>query len=243
MSSRGPPVVNEEAQRAARWPLAALVALVCLGVALDAAGVFDWHEALTWARLHAQSWWLAVVLIAAQAALFMFALPGSAFLWVVAPLYPPALASVILALGGTLGGLAAYALASRLTAQQLEQLRRRRLYSLVARHADFPALLALRLIPAFPHAVINYGAGILRVPLAAFAAAALLGLGAKSFLYASVIHAALQAQLSELASMETVLPLVALAALALLGGLLRRRLERRRAQHVDRSQASRRERV
>ena len=204
--------------------LAGLLVLVCIGALLHALGVFDWHETLQWARGHAQHWWLAAALIAAQVVLFMFALPGSTVLWLVAPLYPPAVAAAILAAGGSLGGLAGYFFARRMTARQLALLRRKRLFLLLEKHADFPALLALRLLPAFPHSVINYGAGVLRLPVAAFLAAAALGLGVKSFLYASVIYPVAQAEFSEFARMETVLALLGLALLVFAGRAFRRRV-------------------
>ena len=219
-----PPVADGEVRRAALPPLAWLLVLVCVGVLLHALDVFDWRETLQWARGQAQHWWLAAGLIAAQVVLFMFALPGSTLVWLVAPLYPPLQASAILTLGGSLGGLAGYFLARRMTARQLAALRRHRLFRFLENHADFLALLGLRLLPAFPHSVINYGAGVLRLPIAAFLAAAALGLGFKSFLYASVIHSAAQAELSEFARGDTVFALLALGVLALAGGAVRRRL-------------------
>lgn len=219
-----PPAADDEPRRAQLLPLAGLLVLVCIGALLHALGVFDWRETLQWARGHAQHWWLAAALIAAQVVLFMFALPGSTVLWLVAPLYPPAVAAAILAAGGSLGGLAGYFFARRMTARQMALLRRKRLFLLLEKHADFPALLALRLLPAFPHSVINYGAGVLRLPVAAFLAAAALGLGVKSFLYASVIYPVAQAEFSEFARMDTVLALLGLALLVVAGRAFRRRV-------------------
>ena len=219
-----PPAADDEPQRAQLLPLAGLLVLVCIGALLHALGVFDWRETLQWARGHAQRWWLAAALIAAQVVLFMFALPGSTVLWLVAPLYPPAVAAAILAAGGSLGGLAGSFFARRMSARELALLRRKRLFLLLEKHADFPALLALRLLPAFPHSVINYGAGVLRLPVAAFLAAAALGLGVKSFLYASVIYPVAQAEFSEFARMDTVLALLGLALLVVAGRAFRRRV-------------------
>ena len=219
-----PPAADDEPQRAQLLPLAGLLVLVCIGALLHALGVFDWRETLQWARGHAQHWWLAAALIVAQVVLFMFALPGATVLWLVAPLYPPAVAAAILAAGGSLGGLAGYFFARRMTARQMALLRRKRLFLLLEKHADFPALLALRLLPAFPHSVINYGAGVLRLPVAAFLAAAALGLWVKSFLYASVIYPVAQAEFSEFALMDTVLALLGLALLVVAGRAFRRRV-------------------
>lgn len=207
-----------------RRPLAWLLVLVCVGVLLHALDVFEWRETLQWARSHAQHWWLAAALIAAQVVLFTFALPGSTLLWVVAPLYPPLQATAILTLGASLGGWGGYFFARRMTARQQAQLRGHRLFRFLETRADFLALLGLRLLPGFPHSVVNYGAGVLRLPITVFLGAAALGLGIKSYLYASVIHSAAQAELSELVRAETVLALLALGVLVFIASALRRRL-------------------
>lgn len=224
MTSEKPPVADDESRHAQLLPLAGLLALVCVGALLHAFDVFDWRETLQWAKDYAQHWWLVAALIAVQVVLFMFALPGSTLLWLVAPLYPPAVATAILTVGGSLGGLAGYFVARRMTARQLAPLRRHRLFRFLEKHTDFLALLAVRLLPAFPHSVINYGAGILRPPIAAFLAAAVLGLGVKSFLYASVIHSMAQTEFSEFARMDTVLALLGLAVLVFAGRAFQRRL-------------------
>lgn len=223
-SEKQPLAAEPKGRRAALAPLGFLLALVFLGMLLHALDVFEWRETLRWARGHAQHWWLAAALIAAQAALFMFALPGSTLLWVVAPLYPPVAATAILTLGGSLGAVAAYVFARRMTAHQLAALRQKPLFRFLEKRADFPALLGVRLLPGFPHSVINYGAGVLRLPIAAFVAAAALGLGVKSFLYATVIHSAAQAELSEFARLDTVLALLGLAVLVFAGRAFWRRL-------------------
>lgn len=221
---RQPPAGGgEQTPRRLRPQLAVLVALIGIGGLLHALDLFDWREALQWARGYARHWWLAPLLVAAQVLLFAFALPGTTLLWLVAPLYAPPYASAILTLGGTLGAAAAYFFARRMTAAEVAALRRRRAYALLEAQADFALLLALRLIPAFPHSVINYSAGVLRLPLAGFLATAALGFAAKSYLYASVIHAAARTDASELARPEIVIALIALAALALAGRSLRRR--------------------
>jgi len=224
MAQEKPSADDQELPRVQRLPLIGLLVLIGVGVVLHALGLFDWHETLQWAKGHAQHGWLVVVLIAAQVVLFMFALPGSTLLWVVAPLYPPLYASAILALGGSLGGLAAYFVAQRATARQLVLLRDNRWFRYLERHSDFLALLAVRLFPAFPHSVVNYGAGVLRLPIGSFFFAAFLGLGVKSFLYASVIHSVVEAEPSEFFSLETLLALIGLVALVLVGRAFGRRL-------------------
>lgn len=213
---------------AASWPVALLAALLAFGLAAHWLELFAWREALDWARGHAARWWLAPALILLQVLLFMFGLPGSTVLWLVAPLYAPAASTLILAAGGSAGGLAAYWFAGRLTGESLAHLRASRGYRVLARESDFLVLCALRLVPAFPHSVLNYGAGILRLPLGRFLAAAAIGLGVKAYLYSSVIHHALEADApADLLRAEALLPLVALALALFAARALRRRWERR----------------
>ena len=69
-------------------------------------------------------------------------------------------------------------------------------------------------------------AGLLRLPLGTFLAAATIGLGVKWAVYASAIYGALEAVESEEAlSISVVLPLLALTVLLLVGAWVRRRVE------------------
>ncbi len=85
-----------------------LLGLIATGIILELAGLLDAEKILSIAREFSQHWWLAAILILLQGILFSFALAGSLFLWVAAPLYPPVMATFILAAGSTLGGLGAY---------------------------------------------------------------------------------------------------------------------------------------
>ena len=206
------------------WPLALLLALVALGVAAHFLDWREWWLGLEWARSHAQRGWLVVALILVQVTLFAFALPGSSLIWLVAVLYPPAAATLILVTGTSIGAVAAHFVARTLSASRLDQLQEHRVFGLLRRHGDFIMQCVLRLTPGFPHSIINYGAGVLRLPLTPFFAAAVLGVALKAFLYSSAIHAALAAnQPADLLRIEVVAPLVLLAGLLLLAGFIRRR--------------------
>jgi uncharacterized membrane protein YdjX (TVP38/TMEM64 family) len=207
------------------WPLALLAALAALGIAAHAFDLVDARAALEWARRHAARWWLAPALVLLQVLLFAFALPGSAVLWLAAPLFAPAAATAILTAGGCCGALAAYALARRLTGASRARLEASRGFRLMQRESGFLLLCALRLAPAFPHSVINYAAGTLRVRLAPFLASAATGFAVKAWLYSSAIHAALAAeQAADLLTPRALWPLALLAA-GLLGAhlVIRRR--------------------
>jgi len=209
---------------AALWPLAVLGALAAAGLAVEVFALFEWREALARVRGYAASGWLPFALIALQAGLFMFGLPGSTLLWLVAPLYAPLAASAILVAGSSAGALAAYLFAHRLTGESLASLRASRGYRLLERESDFLFLCALRLVPGFPHSVLNYGAAILRVPLGPFLAAAAIGFAVKASLYSTAIHHALEAaEPAQLLRLEILLPLLALAAAVLAARALQRR--------------------
>lgn len=177
----------------ALWPLAVLGVLAALGLAAQALDLIDWRIALDLARDHAERWWLPPALLLLQVALFAFGLPGSAVLWLAAPLYPPAAAAAILTAGGCGGALAAHALARRLSGDALARVRAGRGFRVLQREGDFLVLCALRLAPGMPHSVINYASGVLNLRLVPFLGSSALGFGLKSFLYSSVIHGALSA--------------------------------------------------
>lgn len=187
-------------------------------------GVLDWGKVLSWARSESHHWWVPVVLIGFQIALFTLALPGSAMLLVVASLYPPGLATLLLTTGATLGALGAYWFARRETLAWSSRIKHSHLFHELEQRGDFLSLCAIRLLPAFPHSVINYGAGILQLPIGSFFASSIIGLGAKSFLYSNAIHSALQAnELSELVQLDTLGPLVILALLATVAAFIHNR--------------------
>ena len=164
--------------------------LIVAGVTLELTGFVDVTGLLAIAREYAQHWWLIVLLILLQALLFSFALAGSVFLWIVAPLYPPAMAALILTIGGALGGLGAYFLSRYLSLEWRQKIENTHGYRLMHSQDNFYTLFALRVFPAFPHAIINYSAGLLNARLSHFIIAALLGISIKSYLYARVIYSA-----------------------------------------------------
>lgn len=198
------------------WPVALLVALAVTGIAVQAFELVDARALLDWARGLAAHWWFAVALVLLQVVLFTFALPGSAVLWLVAPLYAPTAAAVILTAGGCIGALGAYAFARRLTGTAMARLQASRGYRMMQREGGFLLQCALRLAPGFPHSVLNYGAGTLRLPLAPFLVSTLIGFALKAWLYSRAIDAALAAgRVADLFSTQTLWPLLAAVAIAL----------------------------
>jgi len=169
------------------------------------------------AREHSEEWWLILVLIVLQVILFTFALAGSFFLWIVAPLYPPDISTFILTTGATLGGITAYYFSRQLTCDWVEKIEHSATYKLLQEHNNFLTLFALRVFPAFPHALVNYSSGILKVKLSHFILAAILGVSIKSYIYSEVIYsAATSSSIEGLLSFTTYGPLIFLSLITLI---------------------------
>jgi len=205
--------------------------LITLGLVLEIAGLLDARQLLTVARQFAQHWWLVPVLIMAQAVLFTFALAGSIFLWIVAPLYAPATAAFILTAGGTLGGLGAYLFSKYLTDEWTTRIQNSRSYKVMHAQDNFLSLFAMRVFPAFPHSLVNYSSGILKVKISHFVAAAILGISIKSYIYARVIYSASSSlSLDMLLDVSVFGPLVLLSVLSALGVYINYRISNRQRQ-------------
>ena len=83
---------------------------------------------------------------------------------------------------------------------------------------NFLSLFAMRVFPAFPHSLVNYSSGILKVKISHFVAAAILGISIKSYIYANVIYSASSSlSLDMLLDISVVGPLLGLSMLSALG--------------------------
>lgn len=199
--------------------------LIITGAVLEFVGLLDVEKLLIIARDYADHWWLIVILILLQALMFTFALAGSIFLWIVAPLYPPAMAVFILTAGGTLGGVTAYLFSKRLTEEWITRIENSHAYRLLHQQDNFFTLFALRVFPAFPHSLVNYSSGILNVKLSHFIPAAILGIAIKSYIYARVIYSATtSASYKDLLEISTYGPLLLLSVITLTGVFIRYKL-------------------
>lgn len=164
--------------------------LILAGMLLNVSGLLDADKMLNIAREYADHWWFVLVLILLQIIMFTFALAGSFILWIAAPLYPPEIATFILAAGGTLGGISAYLFSKQLSGAWIENIEHSHIYMLLQKQHNFITLFAFRVFPAFPHSLINYSSGILKVKISHFIFAAIAGLSIKAYLYSSVIYSA-----------------------------------------------------
>lgn len=202
--------------------------LIITGIVLELTGLLEAGKLLNIAREYSDNWWLIIVLILIQAILFTFALAGSVFLWVAAPIYPPLLSAFILAAGATLGGIGAYIFSKKLTNEWITRIENSHTYKLLHKHDNFFTLFAFRIFPAFPHSFINYSSGILNVKISHFIAAALLGVGIKSYVYSKVIYSATSsASLDELLSVSTYGPLIIISVISLLSVYIKYKMNKK----------------
>ncbi len=206
-----------------RWRWAVLGLLLGGGIALSLWGPWTAEDLAAVGEVLAERPWILPVAAVVQAVLFTLAMPGSIVLWVVAPFHPPLLTTVVLVAGSTVGALGGYTVARRLGAAPEGAERSGRMVALLERHGDFFSQCALRALPGFPHAPVNFGAGVLGLPYGTFLAATVVGLTVKWWVYASAIHGAVEVAEGGAIGIAPVVSLLLLVALAVLGALLRRR--------------------
>ncbi|MCJ8501201.1 TVP38/TMEM64 family protein [Desulfatitalea alkaliphila] len=201
--------------------------VVVLGIVAGQLGWFDWRLFVAQGERYAHLWWFIPALIAAKVVLYTFALPGSTLIWVAGLFYQPLTATAIIVAGGTLGALAAYGLCRWLAGKGGgSPAKPARVLRFLYSNSDWGTLLAVRTLPNFPHSVINYGAGVLAVPLPRFLIATAVGFTIKGFLYALMIRNAATADtIAEAIDLQTLGPLFVLAALFLAGPALQRRFQ------------------
>jgi uncharacterized membrane protein YdjX (TVP38/TMEM64 family) len=208
------------------WRWVAVVATL-----LMAAYLWIWHspelaDVQRWAAEASHHPVVIVSVIAIMAVTLAIGFPGSIGLWLIAPFYTPPVATLMLTIGSVAGALGAYHLSARLGACWTPKGLTRQVMGKLERRSDFLTQCALRVLPGFPHSVVNFAAGLLRLPLTTFVMAAIIGLALKWAVYASAIFAALEAVESEQAiSVSVIFPLVTLTLLLLAGAWFKRRVD------------------
>lgn len=203
--------------------------LIALGIGL-ALWTGDPVRLLAWGEAVAGDPWVTAALVLLMALMLAFALPGTLMIWLIAPFHPPLMAVGLLLVGSTTGAWAAYRLAARLARSDGERDEDAWLTDFLRRHSHLATQIALRVLPGFPHSMINYAGGAIGLPPGRFLLAAVLGLAVKWGVYVSAIHGATDALANgEVLEPRTLLPLFALAVLLLLGSALRYWIQRQHA--------------
>jgi len=170
-------------------------------------------------------WYAPLILIVSYAVACIFAIPASLFILAAGVIWGWLLGGTYAMIGGVLGATLSYLVGRFVGEGMLERFGAvgRRVAKQVD-HAGFRSLLVLRLIPLFPFAVLNYGAGVARVQIADYIMATTLGLIPSNFVFAYSADAIVHQTMSE---RDALLRLGVVAALVLCLVLLPMLLKRR----------------
>ena len=134
----------------------------------------------------------------------------------------------ILAAGGTLGGISAYFFSKRLSSEWVRKIEKSHTYKTLHKYDNFFTLFAFRVFPAFPHAVVNYSSGILKVNIWHFIIAAFIGIMIKSYVYSNVIYNTTSAtSIDEVLNLSTFGPLILISVITLISVFIKYKLNSR----------------
>jgi uncharacterized membrane protein YdjX (TVP38/TMEM64 family) len=205
-----------------------LIAVGLAGLVIGAVQPYGVEELLQLGhRLAATPAYLLLVVLA-MVLLLTFGLPGSLGVWLIAPFQSPVIATALLVLASVGGALGAYQFSARFRGGLPAEGFSARVLALLSRHGGWATQTALRILPGFPHSMVNFAGGILGLPLVQFLLAATLGLTVKWAVYATAIHQLVDVVEEERAlDWRVGLPLLALTVLILAGAYARRRLRSR----------------
>lgn len=208
------------------YRILAVLMLVIIGFFVAVWQPFSIESLLEWGRSMSRNPFTAVSLIFLQAFMLALALPGTLILWVVAPFYNPHLAALMLTAGSVIGAAGAYWISGKIRGRAPSEDRSGRIVTLLRKRGDLFMQLVLRVLPGFPHSVINYAAGMLGLPIGTFLVAAALGLSVKWLVYASSIHALVDVSTgTEQLGIDTVAPLLLLAVFLGMGGIVQHKIQ------------------
>lgn len=152
---------------------AALVVAVYLSPARSYLTVENVREIRDAARV---AWYAPPLFILAYAVGCTFLIPATLFIIAAGATWGWALGSLYALTGAVLGSLLSYAIARFLGGGVIARFGAMGM-KLSARleHVGFSAFLMLRLVPLFPFAMLNYGAGVAKIRVKTFALATLIG--------------------------------------------------------------------
>ena len=184
-------------------------------------GIVALSGGLSAERLHEAlddlGWYGPLVFVLVSSALTVACVPGPLLAGASGLLFGTALGTPTAIVAATVGASLAFSISRRVGARAVDDLSGRRLTVLqdwIAQRG-FLAVLYARILPAMPYSLVNYAAGLTRVPLAVFAAATAIGCAPRAFAYA-----ALGGSLDDLGSPEAIVALCVLVGMAAAGALL-----------------------
>ncbi|MCX8102672.1 MAG: TVP38/TMEM64 family protein [Geminicoccaceae bacterium] len=235
------PLAGSAPERARRWrrlvPLALLLSALALVWASGAHELLSLetlrrHRLVLLELVATRPFWSAVAFVLLYVATTALSIPGAVVLTLAGGfLFGTALATLLVVLGATAGAVLLFLVARTALGEPL----RARAGPWLARMAEgfrkdaFSYLLVLRLVPLFPFWLVNLVPALLGVPLRTFALATAIGIVPGSLVYASVgaglgalLERGEEPDLGLLLEPRILLPLLGLAALALLPVLWKR---------------------
>jgi uncharacterized membrane protein YdjX (TVP38/TMEM64 family) len=186
-----------------------------------------WHEHVTREKLQefGNRPLTALIIIGAMTAAWTFALPASIFFFVTPFFFPPLLSAGIICSGCAAGTTMGYVVARFVGGPWVEQFRDSRPVKFLEAHSSFLSIFAVRIFPSSPHGLLNYGAGMLRIPFFKFLTATMCGVGIKALLYSAAIGSNLGARsIQDALTWQTLTILSILAILAIAGHTLQRKV-------------------
>ncbi len=166
-----------------------------------------------------------LVFIAVSACLTPLMFPGPLLAGASGLLFGTALGFPVTLAGAVLGACLAFSISRYVAGDAIVQLAGPRLLALeeLVSRRGFVSVLYARIVPGVPYTLVNYAAGLTRIPLAVFAGATALGTAPRAFAYT-----ALGGSLGNLRSPEAAIAVAVLIVMGSLGLVLLHR-ERRRA--------------
>lgn len=208
-------------RRAGAWRITVLLLAFVVALLLYSR-VGMWSSPEQW-QASGAGFLTALVIVLIMTASLACGLTASYFLILTPLLFPLHWSALITTTGSVLGAVGGYLIAGFVGGAWAARFQNGRVQRFLSTHSSFLALFGLRLAPS-PHSVVNYAAGLARIPPARFLIATLAAMSIKSYVYATAVQNAVGAgSAANAVSAPVVLSLFAVAALSLFGHVLTRR--------------------
>ena len=168
--------------------------------------------------------WTPVLIILAMTGAWAYSLPASVFFFITPLLFPPLAATAVICAGSAGGTTLGYLAARYVGGPWVERFKEHRVARFIERHATFPSLFAVRIMPGSWHGPLNYSAGLMKIPFFKFLIATLVAISIKGYLYSVAISNSVGASsIMDALNWQTVTALVILSFLGIAGHLLRKK--------------------
>ncbi|MCI0707326.1 MAG: VTT domain-containing protein [Ignavibacteriae bacterium] len=197
-------------------------------------GLYDEMSIENLRALGSNPWTPALIIIAMTGA-WAYSLPASVFFFITPLLFSPLMATAVICIGSAGGTTLGYVAARYVGGPWVERFKDHRLTKFIERHATFPSLFAVRIMPGSWHGPLNYGAGLVKIPFLKFLIATLIAISIKGYLYAVAISNSVNAtSVLDALNWQTVTATMSLAALGIAGHLWQRKWKLQRVDKQER---------